>query len=269
MSETTIHLDQFYERLDCRNKTHCRDCRGDRYWRMDRLQFDTPPDGLIDWACPLDVPWPVGYKPNADAAPAIKPRESRTVRSTPQAISPTPEQQARAAAHSRATAAFRAGCDTVGITLPCCGDSVGKRLIERLADGDYSPAAKPQTITDWTEACIAWVKSKVKDDDGHKHEDFFHAMEAAWQDERIVDANKTIHKPTLREMLHGAKEIMLTRLGIGVVADEVAEKRLAICQSCPHNKDETCGLCGCILSEKIWRAAEGCPDTPPQWLKET
>jgi len=50
------------------------------------------------------------------------------------------------------------------------------------------------------------------------------------------------------------------------VPHDVYEHRLATCQSCPHFKDNTCGLCGCKLAgpvgfvSKLLLPHERCPD---------
>lgn len=47
--------------------------------------------------------------------------------------------------------------------------------------------------------------------------------------------------------------------------NELAEKRLAICDSCPHKvnltkKESICSLCGCVLSAKVRVESEICHD---------
>jgi heterodisulfide reductase subunit A-like polyferredoxin len=47
------------------------------------------------------------------------------------------------------------------------------------------------------------------------------------------------------------------------VSDEEKEKRLAICNSCPHKEEligqPRCGACGCFLKLKASLATEKCP----------
>jgi hypothetical protein len=53
--------------------------------------------------------------------------------------------------------------------------------------------------------------------------------------------------------------------------DEQIQVRHAICVTCPHYRDNACGLCGCpviresnYLSKLSW-ADQQCPDNPPRW----
>jgi hypothetical protein len=63
---TTLALPIFFQKLKCERKLHCKSCRTDRAWRVSISQTYTPPDGKVDWECPLDVPWPEGYEPGAE-----------------------------------------------------------------------------------------------------------------------------------------------------------------------------------------------------------
>jgi hypothetical protein len=53
--------------------------------------------------------------------------------------------------------------------------------------------------------------------------------------------------------------------------DEQIAARHAICFTCPHYRDEACGLCGCpVIREsnyfsKLSWADQSCPDNPPRW----
>lgn len=51
------------------------------------------------------------------------------------------------------------------------------------------------------------------------------------------------------------------------VPETQAEKRLAICQKCPHYNGKTnrCNLCGCFMKTKVKFSAASCPDKPPRW----
>jgi hypothetical protein len=73
MSEPTISLPLFYANLHCEERIHCQVCRGNRAWRADRCDHETPPDGKIDWSCPEDVAWPDGYVPTDDLVRIPKP----------------------------------------------------------------------------------------------------------------------------------------------------------------------------------------------------
>jgi hypothetical protein len=74
MSTSTIQLPQFHINLKCEDRIHCATCRSDRAWRANHCEFDAPPDGRIDWACPAGVLWPAGYELTEDPAPPVKPR---------------------------------------------------------------------------------------------------------------------------------------------------------------------------------------------------
>jgi hypothetical protein len=53
-----------------------------------------------------------------------------------------------------------------------------------------------------------------------------------------------------------------------VVDDVEADRRYAICQTCPHYLPATdqCGKCSCFLKHaKRWLKTESCPDTPDRW----
>lgn len=73
--------------------------------------------------------------------------------------------------------------------------------------------------------------------------------------------------PTIRQAVHGAKEIAKTRLGIGVATQQVINDRIRICTLCPDATDHPtrkgakskCRICHCYLAEKVRRAAEKCP----------
>ncbi len=42
--------------------------------------------------------------------------------------------------------------------------------------------------------------------------------------------------------------------------EEMANKRVSICASCPNNINNTCKLCGCFLSKKTKSPTSKCPD---------
>lgn len=46
-----------------------------------------------------------------------------------------------------------------------------------------------------------------------------------------------------------------------------AEERLAICNSCVYNEDNSCILCSCELIEKTNNPNESCPLMPARWGK--
>lgn len=43
------------------------------------------------------------------------------------------------------------------------------------------------------------------------------------------------------------------------------QERLEACNVCPHKKESTCGLCGCVITLKAKMATSGCPDNPSRW----
>ena len=81
--------------------------------------------------------------------------------------------------------------------------------------------------------------------------------------------------PPLRDMVHGAKEILKTRIGVGVSTTEEEKKRIEICRECewatrnvnrlnlPSRGLTTLSQCqrchGCFIIEKVKRRAERCP----------
>ena len=52
----------------------------------------------------------------------------------------------------------------------------------------------------------------------------------------------------------------LTSKGVEVVGKEQKEERLLFCNSCIHKKNDTCSLCGCIVTSKVIFKNEKCPD---------
>jgi len=74
-------------------------------------------------------------------------------------------------------------------------------------------------------------------------------------------------------LIHGASQIVQTRLGIGVVDDETFRARAKLCYECTHavpclgliGRKCQCEKCGCVIREKIQRAAESCPLPEPRW----
>jgi hypothetical protein len=47
---------------------------------------------------------------------------------------------------------------------------------------------------------------------------------------------------------------------VEIVTKEVKEERLLFCNSCIHKKNDTCNLCGCIVTSKVLFSNEKCPD---------
>ena len=52
------------------NEDRCRSCRTDPAWRRSLVGFY---GGPVDFACPLDKPWPQGYTPSDEAIGEVKP----------------------------------------------------------------------------------------------------------------------------------------------------------------------------------------------------
>lgn len=52
----------------------------------------------------------------------------------------------------------------------------------------------------------------------------------------------------------------------GPAAADLAARRFAICQACPHlDPQERCRLCGCPMRGKTRFRRATCPDQPPRW----
>ena len=58
------------------------------------------------------------------------------------------------------------------------------------------------------------------------------------------------------EMAHYVKN------GMPNVSAEEYQKRLEVCNACPHKKENTCG---CVIALKAKMATTTCPDDPPRW----
>jgi hypothetical protein len=71
--------------------------------------------------------------------------------------------------------------------------------------------------------------------------------------------------PDIAEVLHGAAGIGKAVLGIDPAPQEVAERRLQVCQQCPSGLyaggmcKRSAGGCGCLLTAKVRVASERCP----------
>lgn len=50
---------------------------------------------------------------------------------------------------------------------------------------------------------------------------------------------------------------------------QVQDAREEKCKQCDHLIGNQCGICSCVVSMKVLLASESCPDTPPQWRKQT
>lgn len=46
---------------------------------------------------------------------------------------------------------------------------------------------------------------------------------------------------------------------------QVYDRRLAICRSCPYLDGMNCGLCGCNTQAKLSLPSSVCPASPPKW----
>ena len=46
--------------------------------------------------------------------------------------------------------------------------------------------------------------------------------------------------------------------GMPVVEEDVYDRRLYICQTCPDYRDGVCKHCGCHMKTKCWLATESC-----------
>jgi len=53
--------------------------------------------------------------------------------------------------------------------------------------------------------------------------------------------------------------------GMPNVSASEYQDRLEACNTCPHKKESTCGLCGCVIALKAKMATSDCPDDPPRW----
>lgn len=47
--------------------------------------------------------------------------------------------------------------------------------------------------------------------------------------------------------------------GLKTVPEEVKQERLAICNSCPHYKENRCTKCGCFMNIKAGWSEQACP----------
>ncbi|WP_319414328.1 hypothetical protein [uncultured Cohaesibacter sp.] len=104
---------------------------------------------------------------------------------------------------------------------------------------------------------------------------------SAWQEgAKVAELAGPQKKPSNMSILSGfiGSEVKRLVKGQEVVEENVLSKRLKACESCPHleeapdtklyhlgrrilrpDGDKICGLCGCFVSEKAKRKAEGCP----------
>lgn len=87
--------------------------------------------------------------------------------------------------------------------------------------------------------------------------------------------NAVIEQPkplSTLERITTAAKVMASTAITGMADESLIEKRLAICQSCPHFKNSGCELCGCsvvrekVLLNKLAHITSVCPDkTNPRW----
>jgi hypothetical protein len=47
---------------------------------------------------------------------------------------------------------------------------------------------------------------------------------------------------------------------VEIVDQDTKQERLLFCNSCIHKKNDTCSLCGCIVTSKVIFKNEKCPD---------
>ncbi len=81
--------------------------------------------------------------------------------------------------------------------------------------------------------------------------------------------------PTLKQALHGAKQIIKSQLGLNQSTPDVAKARLRECGKCPYASKpmkvmfnpiegvktiRQCVRCSCIIEEKVKSADETCPE---------
>jgi hypothetical protein len=76
-------LDIFYQKIHCDKKIFCSTCRSDRNWRSSIAEAYTSPSGLVDWECPLGVPWPENYETNNDTTVHYGDKDFATITSGP------------------------------------------------------------------------------------------------------------------------------------------------------------------------------------------
>lgn len=69
--------------------------------------------------------------------------------------------------------------------------------------------------------------------------------------------------------LHGVKQRVKLALGIKRVVEPAAVHRLQICYECPRRVQNTCSVCGCPVTDKVWLKDEKCPDDPSKWGRLT
>ena len=66
----------------------------------------------------------------------------------------------------------------------------------------------------------------------------------------------------------GKEFIKFAKSGMKVVSQEQYIERLEICNTCEHRRNETCGLCGCLLGTKAQWSTTDCPDKRWKRIKE-
>ena len=60
----------------------------------------------------------------------------------------------------------------------------------------------------------------------------------------------------LKNFVEGWKNVFISDEQI----EELAAKRIAICNQCPHKKKIVCGLCDCPIDAKVRAPEAECPD---------
>jgi hypothetical protein len=70
-----------------------------------------------------------------------------------------------------------------------------------------------------------------------------------------------VQRPNLFQYASNASQALARFVGDGMktVSDEVQSERMAICETCPLNTNESCDACGCVLKYKTAARLEKCP----------
>ena len=82
------------------------------------------------------------------------------------------------------------------------------------------------------------------------------------------NCNHNLNMSSISQVIHGAVEVLKTHLNIDVAPFGIALSRARVCKDCEHKTNVMigplkfcqCNLCKCLISEKVKRANESCPD---------
>lgn len=164
----------FIETSHCSSRAHCLACRQDRTFRLNLAQHWELPGGLVDFACPLSVPWPDGFTPTDETVVAGSPVAARSTVARPAPQPPeTPEVIAERTRESWLGAAKLVAHGAAGLTKYALGidRSPDELIADRLAicDGCEKSTPKDKPVADrycdrsgnGAPGCGCWLKAKT------------------------------------------------------------------------------------------------------------